>query len=59
MLLLFRFVLSGDIDKGGAQNCWDTHIVHDSKGDVGGLTPKGHTKKDSSLYGEPAPIDVM
>ena len=59
MLLLCHNVLRGDILKGGAQNSWDIHIVHDSKGDVRGLNPKGHTKTDSSNNGEPAPIDVM
>jgi len=59
MPLLCRNVLRGDIDEGGAQNSWDTHIVRDSKGDVGGLTPKGHTKTDSCNNGEPAPIDVV
>jgi len=59
MLLLCRNIFRRDIDKGGAQNSWDTHIVHNSKGDIGGLTPKGHTKTDSSNNGKPAPIDVM
>jgi len=59
MLLLCCNVFRCNIHKGVAQNSWDTHIVHNSKGDVGGLTPKGHTKMESSNNGEPAPIDVM
>ena len=59
MLLLCCNVFCRNVDKGGAQNSWDTHIVHDSKGDVGGLTLKSHTKTDSSNNGEPAPIDIM
>ena len=59
MLLLCCNVFCRNVDKGGAQNSWDTHIVHNSKGDVGGLTPKGHTKTDSSYNGKPAPIHVM
>jgi len=59
MLLLCRNVLRRDINERGAQDSWDTHVVHNSKGDVGGLTPKGHTKTNSTNNGEPAPIDVM
>jgi len=59
MLLLCCNGFCRNVDKGGAQNSLDTHIVHNSKGDVGGLTPKGHTKTDSSNNGEPAPINVM
>jgi len=39
MLLLSRNILCCDI-----QYRWDTHIVDNSKGDLGGLAPKGHTK---------------
>jgi len=59
MLLLCCNVFRCNILQGGAQNSLDTHIVHNSKGDVGGLTPKGHTKMDSSNNGKPAPIGVM
>ena len=44
MLLLSRNILCCDIHKGCAQYSWDAHIVDNSKGDVGGLTPKGQDK---------------
>jgi len=44
MLLLSRNTLCCDIHEGGAQYSWDTHIVDNSRGEVGGLDPKGHTK---------------
>jgi len=56
MLLLSRNVLSADIDQGGAQNSWDSHIVYNSKGDVGGLTLKGHTKTKSANNGFQPPL---
>ena len=59
MLLLCCDVFCRNVDKVGAQNSWDTHIVHNSQGDVGGLTPKGYTKTDGSNNGEPALIYVM
>jgi len=59
MLLLSCNVFRRSVDGGGAQNSWDTHIVHKSKGDVGGLTPKGDPTTDGFNNGEPAPIDIM
>jgi len=44
MLLLRPNILCCDILNGCAQYSWDAHIVDNSKGDVGGLAPKGHTK---------------
>jgi len=59
MLLLSRNVLRCDMNTGRAQDCWDTDIVYNAKGDLGGLTPKGHTKTHTTNNGEPAPIDVV
>jgi len=59
MLLLSRNILGCDIHKGGAEYSWDTHIVYNSKGDVGGLAPKGHTKTYRTHNGEPAPIAIV
>jgi len=59
MLLLCCNVFRRNFDKRGAQKSWETQIVHNSKRDEGGLTPKGHTKSDSSNNGEPARIDLM
>jgi len=59
MLLLSRIILCCDIHKGCAQYSWDTHIVINSKGDVEGLAPKGHTKTYLTHNGEPAPIDIV
>jgi len=44
MLLLSRNILCCEIHEGGAQYSWDIHIVDNSKGDVRGLAPEGHTE---------------
>jgi len=59
MLLLLRNILGCDIHKIGAQYSWDTRIVDNSTGDVGGLAPKGHTMAHRTINGELAPKGTM
>jgi len=46
MLLLCCNLFCRNIDKGGAQNSWDTHIVHNSKGDVRGQLQRRCKRSD-------------